>query len=62
MEEEPKQKKKVGRPALPPEERLRNAGIRLSEEDLAALDSYCSRKGWTHTQAIRKFIELVKID
>lgn len=55
-------KRKRGRPTLPPGMKLKNVVIRLNDNDTHALDEYCSRKGWTRTQAIRKFIDLVKID
>lgn len=55
-------KRKPGRPALAPGERLRTAGIRLSGEDLSTLGRYCKRRGIKRTEAIRRFIELIRID
>lgn len=55
-------KKRPGRPPLAPGERLRTAGIRLSGEDLSTLDLYCKRRGIKRTEAIRRFIELIRID
>lgn len=61
MEEE-KQKRKVGRgrPPIPEELRQISTAVRLNKRDLKALDEYCRRKGWTHSEAIRKFIDLIR--
>ena len=69
MEEE-KQKRKAGRGRPPIPEELRQklvkynykcpTAVRLNKRDLKALDEYCRRKGWTHSEAIRKFIDLIR--
>ena len=61
MEEE-KQKRKAGRgrPPIPEELRQISTAVRLNKRDLKALDEYCRRKGWTHSEAIRKFIDLIR--
>jgi hypothetical protein len=55
-------KRGPGRPPLAPGARLRTAGIRLSGEDISTLDRYCKRRGIKRTEAIRRFIDLIRLD
>lgn len=58
--EQKKQKRKAGRPPIPEELRQISTAVRLNKRDMNALDEYCRRKGWTHSDAIRKFIDLIR--
>lgn len=58
--EQKKQKRKAGRPPVPDDLRKVSTAVRLDKRDMDALNEYCRRKGWTHSDAIRKFIDLIR--
>lgn len=58
--EQNKQKRKAGRPPVPDDLRKVSTAVRLDKRDMDALNEYCRRKGWTHSEAIRKFIDLIR--
>ncbi len=58
--EQKKQKRKAGRPPVPDDLRKVSTAVRLDKRDMDSLNEYCRRKGWTHSEAIRKFIDLIR--
>lgn len=58
--EQNKPKRKAGRPPVPDDLRKVSTAVRLDKRDMDALNEYCRRKGWTHSEAIRKFIDLIR--